>query len=115
MKKNKNILVVSVLIVLVVFIFLLLSNRSEYKKQVELFKKVKAQDIEQLIERDEKFLLYIGRETCPACRDFVPILHDYSNNKDIIVYYFRALTNPLINRACRRFFYLYSNIYYFFK
>lgn len=42
MKKNKNILVVSVLIVLVVFIFLLLSNRSEYKKQVELFKKVKA-------------------------------------------------------------------------
>lgn len=87
MKKNKNILVVSVLIVLVVFIFLLLSNRSEYKKQVELFKKVKAQDIEQLIERDENFLLYIGRETCPACRDFVPILHDYSNNKDIIVYY----------------------------
>ena len=57
MKKNKNILVVSVLIVLVVFIFLLLSNRSEYKKQVELFKKVKAQDIEQLIERDENFLL----------------------------------------------------------
>lgn len=55
MKKNKNILVVSVLIVLVVFIFLLLSNRSEYKKQVELFKKVKAQDIEQLIERDEIF------------------------------------------------------------
>ena len=87
MRKHKNLLVLSVFIVLVVFIFVLVANRSEYQKQVGLFKEVKAHDIEQLIESDEKFLLYIGRETCPACRDFVPILYDYSNNNDTKVYY----------------------------
>lgn len=65
----------------------MITNRSDYKKQVGSFIKVKAQDIEQLIESDENIILYIGRETCPACRDFVPILYDYSNNNDINVYY----------------------------
>lgn len=65
----------------------MITNRSDYKKQVGSFIKVKAQDIEQLIYSDENIILYIGRETCPACRDFVPILYDYSNNNDINVYY----------------------------
>lgn len=65
----------------------MITNRSDYKKQVGSFIKVKAQDIGQLIDSDENIILYIGRETCPACRDFVPILYDYSNNNDINVYY----------------------------
>lgn len=65
----------------------MITNRSDYKKQVGSFIKVKAQDIGQLIDSDENIILYIGRETCPACRDFVPILHDYSNNNGINIYY----------------------------
>lgn len=87
MRKHKKIFILSVLIVLVVFVFILITNRSDYKKQVGSFNKVNAQDIEQLIDSDENIILYIGRETCPACRDFVPILYDYSNNNDINVYY----------------------------
>lgn len=87
MRKHKKIFILSILIVLVVFVFILITNRSDYKKQVGSFNKVKAQDIEQLIDSDENIILYIGRETCPACRDFVPILYDYSNNNDINVYY----------------------------
>lgn len=87
MRKHKKFFILSVLIVLVIFVFILITNRSDYKKQVGSFIKVKAQDIEQLIESDENIILYIGRETCPACRDFVPILYDYSNNNDINVYY----------------------------
>lgn len=65
----------------------MITNRSDYKKQVGSFIKVKAQDIGQLIDSDENIILYIGRETCPACRDFVSILYDYSNNNDINIYY----------------------------
>ena len=65
----------------------MITNRSDYKKQVGSFIKVKAQDIEQLIDSDENIILYIGRETCPACRDFVPILYGYSNNNGINIYY----------------------------
>lgn len=102
MKKHKNLLVLSVFIVLVVFIFVLVANRSEYQKQVGLFKEVKAHEIEQLIESDEKFLLYIGRETCPACRDFVPILYDYSNNNDTKVYYLDS-TNTDQDKELKKF------------
>lgn len=87
MRKHKKIFILSVLIVLVIFVFILITNRSDYKKQVGSFNKVKAQDIEQLIDSDENIILYIGRETCPACRDFVPILYDYSNNNGINIYY----------------------------
>ena len=87
MRKHKKIFILTVLIVLVVFVFILITNRSDYKRQVGSFIKVKAQDIEQLIDSDENIVLYIGRETCPACRDFVPILYDYSNSNGINVYY----------------------------
>lgn len=46
MRKHKNIHTLSVLIELVVFVFILITNRSDYKKQVGSFNKVKAQDIE---------------------------------------------------------------------
>ena len=102
MRKHKSIHILSVLIVLVVFIFILITNRSDYKKQVGSFIKVKAQDIEQLIESDENMILYIGRETCPACRDFVPILYDYSNNNDTKVYYLDS-TNTDQDKELKKF------------
>lgn len=46
MRKHKKIFILTVLIVLVVFVFILITNRSDYKRQVGSFIKVKAQDIE---------------------------------------------------------------------
>lgn len=46
--------------------------------------------------------MYIGRETCPACRDFVPILYDYSNNNDTKVYYLDS-TNTDQDKELKKF------------
>lgn len=46
--------------------------------------------------------MYIGRETCPVCRDFVPILYDYSNNNDTKVYYLDS-TNTDQDKELKKF------------
>lgn len=49
-------------------------NKSDYQKITGGFTNVNVKKIEKNLENKTDFVLYIGRETCPACVDFVPIL-----------------------------------------
>jgi predicted bacteriocin transport accessory protein len=45
-----------------------------------------ADDIRTMIENKETFLLYFGRSDCTACIEFKPILIDFMENHDLVVY-----------------------------
>lgn len=47
--------------------------------------------LQQMIENQDDFVLYIGRPDCKDCREFEPYLKDYlKNNKGVYLYYFNT-------------------------
>ena len=58
-----------------------------YSYAVSTFDEVTVKEIENKIERNDKFLLYVGRETCEWCRKIAPVLSQISQEKDIDIYY----------------------------
>lgn len=61
--------------------------KSDYQRHVAKFYKVNTAKVENMLSDSNDFLLYIGRETCPTCVEFVPALAKVSNEKRIPVYY----------------------------
>lgn len=61
--------------------------RSNYQKLVADFKTIRVTEVPNLIKNQEKTLIYIGRETCPACVEFVPILSSAVKKTNIPIYY----------------------------
>lgn len=49
-------------------------NESDYVKAVKSYQAISIDEVEQKVQDEEEFILYIGRETCSYCRDFVPKL-----------------------------------------
>ena len=64
------------------------------KDNVKMYNKVLAEDVVEMIENEEDFVLYIGYETCSGCAAFEPVLKryakDYPNEK---VYYLSIQQN----------------------
>ncbi|HAP15513.1 MAG TPA: hypothetical protein DCR07_05330 [Lactococcus sp.] len=58
-----------------------------YSYAVSTFDEVTVEEVENKIERNDKFLLYVGRETCEWCRKIAPVLSQVSQKKDIDIYY----------------------------
>ncbi len=48
---------------------------------------VNVNQINEMINRNETFILYTGRVTCQWCRKIVPILYDVQKDNDLVVYY----------------------------
>lgn len=85
---KKKILLFSAAFLIAIFIFILtLKSDNEYKESISNFEAVEVSEIEEMLENSEQFILYIGRESCPACVDFVPLLSEVSNKNDIQIYY----------------------------
>ena len=62
----------------------------EYKNSVASFQNVKVKEIEEMQMKGEDFYLYTGRETCPYCREFAPLLKDYAENHNLKIYYLNS-------------------------
>lgn len=60
---------------------------SEYENFVSDFEKVSVTQINEKLDNEEQFILYIGRKTCPYCRIFVPKLHKAVENEKVDMYY----------------------------
>lgn len=87
MKNKKWIFVIFLIIVLLCYIILKSQSKDEYQKSIQTFDMVCISDIENKVKKDQDFILYIGRETCPDCRDFAPVLSEVAKDNDLKVLY----------------------------
>ncbi|MBF0780804.1 MULTISPECIES: thioredoxin family protein [unclassified Granulicatella] len=76
-----------VLLLGIIFIFFKLSPQSEYQQHVKSFIKIDAGESEEKFLGSKDIVLYIGRETCPYCVQFVPILNEVSAKYHVPIYY----------------------------
>ncbi|MER2226421.1 MAG: thioredoxin [Carnobacterium sp.] len=63
------------------------SDSSNYESLVEDFEIITIAEIKEKRDDNDKFLLYIGRKTCPYCQIFAPKLHTAAEKENIKIYY----------------------------
>jgi len=64
---------------------------SDYAKTVANFCKMKPDEIYSKIENNDKFVLFLGRETCHPCTQFVPILNEAAQEVNAEIFYMDCL------------------------
>ncbi|MCW6662276.1 hypothetical protein NHG23_00065 [Aerococcaceae bacterium NML190073] len=72
---------------------------TDYKTVVAQFEKVDVATVDKMHENKEAFILYVGRETCPDCREYVPGLLRLSKKHNVRIAYLDVLdiaNNPQI-------------------
>lgn len=62
-------------------------QKVKYEKLTSDFNKIVPQEWEDLVQKNQQFFVYFGRETCPTCRNFVFYLNKNFLNKNEILYY----------------------------
>lgn len=86
----KRITLIVVLVLLVSVSILVYQNINgvvDYKRNVSKLNKVSIDKLLEMDKRDESFVLYIGRETCPGCVQFSETLSKALELKKTTVYY----------------------------
>lgn len=61
--------------------------KSAYNLSTSIYKPITGDMAYDKIDADETFILYIGRDTCPYCQQFVPKLQDAAVNEMIDMIY----------------------------
>lgn len=67
---------------------------SEYSRAVAAYQEISIDDLEEKLTQQEEFILYIGRETCPYCREFVPKLTEVVEETNATVLYLDSEEDP---------------------
>lgn len=62
-------------------------NPKEYQDYVTEFQKINLDELNEKIDNNDSFYLYIGKESCSYCQIFVPKLYDASKKSDVTIYY----------------------------
>lgn len=64
-------------------------NKKEalYEDKVSKFTSLMASDATKKINENENFFLYLGRNNCPDCQEFVPKLYNLAISKKLNIYY----------------------------
>lgn len=73
-------------------------DNKSYDSYVASFKDTLPKQVIQSEDNDKKILVYVGKEACPYCREFVPKLYQASLEAHVKVYYVdveKAEDNPL--------------------
>jgi predicted bacteriocin transport accessory protein len=52
-----------------------------------VFEPITGDEVYDMIEAGETFVVYAGRDTCPYCQQYVPVLQDAAENLDLDVVY----------------------------
>lgn len=85
---------IAIILLLAVVSFFLITQRSSsfrqpknYEEAVSYFEKISIKEVKSKLENNDRFILYIGRETCPYCQRFVPKLAQAVYDTKIKVYY----------------------------
>lgn len=57
--------------------------RVAYNLTTSIYKPIYGSDVADKLDNDDTFILYIGRDTCPYCQQFVPELMTAAENQSI--------------------------------
>ena len=68
--------------------------RIAYNLTESIYIPIYGDDYYDKIDNDETFILYIGRDTCPYCQQFVPNLMEAALNQDIMDIYHVDTVDP---------------------
>jgi len=66
------------------------AREMSYEDAVSVLFHITSEDVIDImagVYEDSAFFIYTGRETCPFCRDFAPLLHDVVEELDVSVLY----------------------------
>lgn len=63
----------------------------EYEDITAGFSPVQPVDIEPMLQQGQKFVLYVGRKSCPYCVEFAPALKKAADERNIEVYYMDSI------------------------
>lgn len=63
------------------------SSSSTYNDYVSDFKAVSVSEATQMIDNNDKFILFVGNEHCKDCQEFMPTLHEIYEEKQLTIYY----------------------------
>lgn len=75
---------------------------SEYENNTKNFKEITVDEINDKINHNDEFYIYVGRVTCEWCRLFVNYLNEYSNENNIEIYYLDS-TDTEVNEKIKGF------------
>lgn len=89
-KQLKFVVTLSLLFGLVIGIGNVQAKTLSYKEIVKTFETIKLNEFNKKIAEKEEFLVYIGRETCPHCQKFVPMLHDITQKQKVDIVYIES-------------------------
>lgn len=66
-------------------------KKGELSGEYQQFIPIKVEDLDKLSQRsilnESKSYLYVGRPTCPDCREFVPLLNKVVDEEEVEIYY----------------------------
>ena len=110
MNKQRKVLLILLVSLIVILLSINTCHQSDYKNQISSFSQVNIQLVEDKIAKKEDFILYIGRETCPECVNFVPLLSETAREGNVTVLYLDS-TNTDKSRDIKEFRDKYSITY----
>ncbi|HFJ9449678.1 MULTISPECIES: thioredoxin family protein [Bacillus cereus group] len=87
MKKLKNKVIILTLLLVITILGTIIYSWGQ-KNVGEPLIEVSNQELVQLLNNKENFSLYIGRPTCPQCKELEPILKDLLKESDRKIYYY---------------------------
>lgn len=68
----------------------MVTNDMTYKDYTAVLTPISFDDLAQKMAKGEKFVLFLGRETCKYCNIFVPKLHQVLTEQPATVYYYNT-------------------------
>lgn len=100
----KKTLIRLVIVAIPLLLLLVFRNNITYWFHTKDFEKITLSELKDMQSEgvDESSIIYLGRETCPYCRDFVPTLNKASKEEDKNVYY--VDTEKIISAEDKEYF-----------
>ncbi|MEF3355123.1 thioredoxin family protein [Paenibacillus sp. GYB006] len=77
-------------IVVILLILLAVINGSDKEEESKVLTAVTNDEVSTFLEHGESGFLYVGRPTCPFCREFMPVLEKASQSTGQTVYYYNT-------------------------
>ena len=71
------------------------SFRIAYNLTDSIYVPISGDDVYDMIENGDTFIVYAGRDTCPYCQQYVPVLMEAAENQGVTTIYHIDTTDPL--------------------